>query len=536
MCSSVTCYASNFTNLMASAHISRRQRFYLLSFLRHDLKASVTVFFVALPLCLGIAMASGTPAYAGLIAGIIGGLVVGFISKSELSVSGPAAGLTAICTAAVGALGHIELLFISVAIAGVLQLLLGLFRLGGFTHFIPSAVIKGMLSAIGVLLISKQVPLLLGYDRPDFWTDQLFNLFTFRHGFSNFRSFYEALSPSVVVIGVLSALTMWLWEKKAGKRLGFLPATIVVVLTGSLAAAALPLCCPAWQLSASQYVVLPANMWQQISWPQWHEITDNTLVWRYAVIICFVASLETLLSIEAIDKLDPYNRLTPQNRELMAQGTGNILSGLLGGLPITAVIVRSAANAEAGARTRLSAITHAIWLLLAVAVAVPLINRIPYCVLAVILTRTGYNLVKPAMVKAVFKQGREQFMPFVFTVGSILLTDLLIGVVIGIVYSLYFIVKHTYRAGFALSHRHHAGVDEYRIHLAQNVSFMNKRRLKETLDQIPMYSVVHISGDECVYIDYDILEIIHDYKKKAVKKHIELTMESIPPVESISLH
>ncbi|MCU0333435.1 MAG: SulP family inorganic anion transporter [Chitinophagaceae bacterium] len=521
---------------MSTAHISRRQRFYLLSFFRHDFKASVTVFFVALPLCLGIAMASGTSAYAGLIAGIIGGLVVGFLSKSELSVSGPAAGLTAICTAAIGAMGSVELLFISVAIAGVLQLLLGLFRLGGFTHFIPSAVIKGMLSAIGILLISKQVPLLLGYDKPDFWTDQLFNLFTFDHGFSSIRSFYDALSPSALFIAALAAVVMWLWEQKAGKRLGFLPATIVVVLAGSLAAAALPLCCPAWQLSASQYVVLPAKMWQQISWPQWHEITDNTLVWRYAVVICFVASLETLLSIEAIDKLDPYNRLTPQNRELMAQGTGNILSGLLGGLPITAVIVRSAANAEAGARTRMSAITHAIWLLLAVAVAVPLINRIPYCVLAVILTRTGYNLVKPAMVKAVFRQGREQFMPFLFTVGAILLTDLLIGVVIGIVYSLYFIVKHTYRAGFTLVHQHHAGTDQYHIQLAQNVSFMNKRRLKETLDEIPMYSVVHISGTDCVYIDHDILEIIHDFGKKAVKKHIGLTLENVPAVESISLH
>ncbi len=252
--------------------------------------------------------------------------------------------------------------------------------------------------------------------------------------------------------------------------------------------------------------------------------------------ICFVASLETLLSVEAIDKLDPYNRITPQNRELVAQGTGNFLSGMAGGIPITAVIVRSAANAEAGARTKLSAFAHGLWLLLVVLIGVRFVNAIPYCVLAVILLRTGYNLAKPAMFTHVYRQGREQFIPFIVTIVAILLTDLLIGVLIGLVYSIYFLVKHTYRAGFVLRESRNGHINHVQVDLALNVSFLNKKKMKLMLDRIPPYSEVVINGGNSVYIDHDILEIIQDYRSKAHLRHIQLELINIPEVKTIELH
>lgn len=240
--------------------------------------------------------------------------------------------------------------------------------------------------------------------------------------------------------------------------------------------------------------------------------------------------------MEAIDKLDPYNRITPQNRELVAQGTGNFLSGILGGLPITAVIVRSSANAEAGARTKLSGFAHGVWLLLAVLFAVSILNMIPYCVLAVILIRTGYNLAKPKMIWAIYKQGREQFIPFIFTVAAILFTDLLIGVAIGVIYSIYFIIKHTYQAGFIVEEKSEGHHKHCNIELAMNVSYMNKKKLLEYLDKVPEYSVVEINGNHSNYIDNDVLEIIHNFKSKAHRKHIQLILHSIPEVEVMSVH
>jgi MFS superfamily sulfate permease-like transporter len=266
------------------------------------------------------------------------------------------------------------------------------------------------------------------------------------------------------------------------------------------------------------------------------ELFSNHLIWKNAVVICLIASLETLLSVEAIDKLDPYNRITPQNHELIAQGTGNLLSGLAGGLPITAVIVRSSANAEAGARTKASSFAHGLWLLLSLVLAIPLLNMIPYCVLAVILIRTGYNLAKPKMVLSIYKQGREQFIPFIVTVIAILFSDLLIGVCIGIIHSIYFMVKHTYRAGFVIREKQDGHSKQFIIELALNVSYLNKKKLIETLDRIPPYSIVVITGTKSVYIDYDILEIFQQYKSKARRKHIELVMKDVPEVATIELH
>lgn len=296
---------------MSNPHLSRRQRFYLFSFLRHDLPASITVFFVALPLCLGIALASGAPAHAGIIAGIVGGLVVSLVSQSSLSVSGPAAGLTTICAAAIGALQGLEAFYLSVAIAGILQLLLGWFKLGGFTHFIPAAVIKGMLSAIGVILIAKQIPLLIGYDQPDFWRDELVNLLTFSHGFEGIKLFYESLTPGALVVALFSAVVMFGWQKWFAKKLPLLPGSFVVVLAGSLCAFAFHAWVPSLALRPEQMVALPANMLASIDMPSIDMLFANAAIWKYGVILCFVASLETLLSVVAVDKLDPYNRITP---------------------------------------------------------------------------------------------------------------------------------------------------------------------------------------------------------------------------------
>ncbi len=514
----------------------KKLKFYFLSFLKHDFKASISVFFVALPLCLGVALASNAPVYSGLIAGIIGGIVIGLISKSSLSVSGPAAGLTAICAAAITRMGAIEIFFLSVSIAGILQLLLGIFRLGGFTHLIPSSVIKGMLAAIGLILISKQVPLLIGYDKPDFWREEFVNLLTFQHGFKQINNLYESISTGPIVIAVLCLALLAVWEKFLSNKLKSVPISFILVLFASLMAIVFNNFIPPLALTASQFVSVPQNVLSTIRLPDFSSLFSNAEIWKNAVVICFVATLETLLSIEAIDKIDPYNRITPQNRELIAQGTGNMLSGLVGGLPITAVIVRSSANAEAGAKTKLSAITHGIWIIIALLVAIPFINMIPYAVLAVILIRTGFGLTKPAMIMGVYRQGREQFLPFIITVLAILFTDLLIGVLIGIGYAVYFLVKHTYRAGFTMNEKQEGHMRHFHIDLALNVSFLNKKKLRDTLDAIPEYSIIDIFGSRSVYIDHDILEIIQDYKVKAKTKHIELRLQDIPEVETIELH
>jgi MFS superfamily sulfate permease-like transporter len=354
--------------------------------------------------------------------------------------------------------------------------------------------------------------------------------------FKNIESLYTHTSAGSIVIASLTLLFLIVWKRTLAKKITFLPASFVTVLFGVLLAIVIKNYFPSLHLSSSQFVNVPENIFSQIKFPDYSVLFTNVAIWKTAVIIAFVASLETLLSTEAIDKLDPYNRITSQNRELVAQGTGNFVSGLLGGLPITAVIVRSSANAEAGAKTGLSSFMHGAWLLLAVMFAIPLLNQIPYCVLAVILVRTGYNLAKPKMIASVYKQRREQFLPFIVTVIAVLFTDLLIGVLIGIAYALYFLMKHTYRAGFTIKERKEGEALHFTIELALNVSFINKKRFMEMLDSIPPNSIVEINGSDSVYIDYDILEIFHDFKSKAHQKNIKLIMKDIPDVETIELH
>jgi MFS superfamily sulfate permease-like transporter len=515
---------------------TRKSRFYLLAFLRHDLKASVTVFFVALPLCLGISLASGAPVYSGLIAGIIGGLLVSLLSGSQLSVAGPAAGLTAICASAIVDLGGLEVFFLSVTIGGLLQVLLGVFKLGGFTHFIPSAVIKGMLAAIGIILMSKQVPLLIGYGEPDFWRNEFFNIITFNHAFSHIKDLVQSISPTVIGISLFSFLLIWIWDNHTPKKWKIFPSSILIVVIGSMLALLIAQFLPALALSPTQYVNVPGKLFAQVRFPDFSQLFHHSAIWKYAVFIAVVASLETLLSVEAVDKLDPYNRITEQNRELLAQGAANTLSGLLGGLPVTAVIVRSSANAEAGARTKLSSFAHGLWLLLLSIAAVPLLNAIPYCVLAVILIRTGYQLSRPSRILAIYRQGREQFLPFMVTVVAILSTDLLVGVGIGVGYAIWYLIKHTYRAGLTVKERNEGHIRHFEIGLAMNVSFLNKKKLLVLLDRIPSYAVVEVDGRDSVYIDHDILEILHDFRSKAHNRHIQVRYLGIPDVEGMELH
>lgn len=518
------------------SHYKNKVKYYYFSFQKHDLKASIAVFFVALPLCLGIALASGTPIYSGLISGIIGGTLVAIISKSQLSVSGPAAGLTAICAASITELGSLQIFFLAIVVAGILQIVIGLFKLGGFTHFIPSTVIKGMLAAIGIILITKQIPLVIGYGKPDFWTKEFFNIITLNNVFSHLDSVYQHTNLGVILIVIVSLIILYLWKILMRDRNFFIPPSIFIVSNGIFMAWLFKNYFPDLQLLTNQFITIPNNIFSEVTFPDFSALFIHSLIWKNAVIICFVATLETLLSTEAIDKLDPFNRITPRNHELIAQGIGNISSGILGGLPITAVIVRSSANAEAKAKTKLSAIMHGIWLLIAVVLFVPVLNMIPYCVLAIILIRTGYNLAKPKMIKAVYKQGREQFLPFIVTVISILFTDLLIGVLIGIGYAIYFLIKHNYKEGISTQIKNIGHAKQYSIDLATNVSFLNKKSLLKQLDEIPEYSVVEINGAHSLYIDRDILEIIQDYKVKAKQKHIQLKLIDIAEVETIGLH
>ncbi len=515
--------------------LSRRQQYYFSSFLKHDLKASITVFFVALPLCLGISLASGAPLLSGLLSGIIGGIVVSAISRSPLSVSGPAAGLTAICATAIAETGSLQAFFLAVSLAGIIQVITGTLKLGGFTHLIPSSVIKGMLAAIGILLISKQIPIIIGYDQPDFWRNEFFNIITFDHAFQHIDNLYHKLSPGSLILAAASIAVLILWKKYAAHRISFIPTSFVTVLVGTLLALAFA-STQSLSLTPNQYVTIPKTILDQMQMPDFHLLFETPSIWKYGIVIALVASLETLLSIEAIDKIDPQNRITPQNRELIAQGTGNLLSGILGGLPITAVIVRSAANAEAGARTRLSGIFHGVWLILVIVLASSLVNYVPYVVLAVILVRTGYNLAKPAMILNIYKQGKEQFLPFIVTIVAMLATDLLIGVLIGIVYSLYFLIRNTYKAGYTISENVQGHTMHVNMELALNVSFLNKRKIKEALDRIPPYSIVTIDGTRSINIDHDILEIFQEFRSKARQRHLQLELKNIPEVSVIELH
>jgi MFS superfamily sulfate permease-like transporter len=491
-----------------------------------DLPASIVVFLVAVPLCLGVAVASGLPPFTGLIAGMVGGIIVGLVSKSQLSVSGPAAGLTAIVAAAVLKMPVVEAFFLAVVIAGVLQIIMGISKLGVIGDYVPNSVIKGMLAAIGIILILKQFPYLVGY-KTSFEGDETFIEATGENTFSSALHSLNHLTPIAVAIGILGILILIFFETKwmkSKKIFNVLSGPLVVVVMGILVNIFLGDLDHKLTNSSAQLVNIPvaASATEFLSFfklPGWGGITSFA-VWKTALTLALVASLETLLGIEAVDKLDSLKRVTPSNRELIAQGTGNIVSGLLGGLPITSVIVRSSANVNAGAKTKMSTIMHGVFILLFVFFAPEVLNLIPLAALAAILVFTGYKLAKITLFRDYYKKGWDQFMPFITTIIAIVLTDLLIGVLIGIAVGIFYIIRSNFRTAiFTVKDK-----DYYLVRLRKDISFFSKPKLKKELENIPKNSKLMIDLTKAEFIDKDIIETINEFMAHAQLKNIEVTL------------
>jgi len=516
--------------------VKRTIKYYRIIWLKHDLPAGLSVFLVALPLCLGIALASGAPLYAGLLSGIIGGLVVSIISGSQLAVSGPAAGLTTTVAASIISLGDYKIFLLAVIVAGLFQLVLGLLKLGAIANYFPSSVIKGMLAAIGIILISKQIPLALGYDQPDFWTSGFVKLFSPGNFLGSIENFNHHITRGAILISVISLIVLIFFQLPKSKKLKIIPAPLFVVVIGVFTNILFTTMASDFSLKQTQLVNIPSNVFAGISFPDFSKLFSSTEIWKDGVIIGLLATLETLLCIEAIDKLDKHNRITPVNRELIAQGIGNMTCGIFGAIPMTAVVVRGAANVDAGAKTKLSAFTHGLFLLIAVLLFPFLLNKIPYASLAAILLITGYNLAKPKLFFNMWTLGWKQFLPFALTIIVILLTDLLIGVSIGLLISIYFIVQNNFKAEYKITETLDKGVDNYLIKLNSNVTFLNKVKLRKALDEVPENSVLTIDGSECNFIDYDILEIISEYHNKASDRNINLILKGIKKVNVTAVH
>ncbi|WP_462262796.1 SulP family inorganic anion transporter [Ferruginibacter sp.] len=516
--------------------MKRKIKYYRLLWLKHDLPAGLSVFLVALPLCLGIALASGAPLYAGLLSGIIGGLVVSLISGSSLGVSGPAAGLTTLVGAAIISLGDYKIFLLAVIVAGLFQLLLGLLKLGVIASYFPSSVIKGMLAAIGIILISKQIPFALGYDKPDFWRSGFMNLFSDNNFFANLKNFNHEITMGSIIISLVSLAVLILLQQPFAKKLKIIPAPLLAVVCGIIVNLIFTKVASVYTLKQAQLVNIPSSIFSNIAFPEISKLFSNVEIWKNGLLIGLLATLETLLCVEAVDKLDKHNRITPLNRELVAQGIGNIACGLLGAIPLTAVVVRGSANIDAGGRTKLSAFTHGLFLLLSVLLIPFLLSTIPYASLAAILFVTGYNLTKPKLFRNMWSLGWKQFIPFMFTIIVILATDLLIGVLIGLLISIYFIIRNNFKAEYKITKIKKHETETFYIKLNSNVTFLNKVKLKKTLDQIPEYSVLTIDGSDCNFIDYDILEVISEYANKAHDRHIELHLNGIEKVNVTAVH
>ncbi|HEX6226908.1 MAG TPA: SulP family inorganic anion transporter [Chryseolinea sp.] len=493
----------------------------------HDLPASIVVFLVALPLCLGVALASGAPLFAGIIAGVVGGIVVGSISGSALSVSGPAAGLTTIVLSSITTMGSFEAFLTTVVLAGIIQFILGVFKAGTIGNYFPSSVIKGMLAAIGLILILKQIPHAIGYDK-DFEGDESFIQADGQNTFTEIVHAFGYINFGAVIVFAFSMLILIMWERPAIKNHKFstlLPAPLFVVATGLLLNIIFLNAFPALAIEQEHLVSLPVaeslgSFINQFELPDFSVIGKKE-TWTIAFTIAIVASLESLLSIDAVDKLDPFKRTSPLSRELKAQGIANAVSGLIGGLPVTAVIVRSSANVAAGARTRTSAVTHGLLLLLTALFIPTFLNKIPLASLAAILLMVGYKLAKPSLIRNMYLKGKDQFIPFAVTIIAILLTDLLIGITIGILVGLFFVLKTNFhRALFSVNEN-----GNYLIRLTKDVSFLNKALLRQTFKEIPDGANVIIDGARSAFIDQDILETINDFRESASNRDISVELK-----------
>lgn len=488
-----------------------------------DLRAGLVVFLVALPLCLGIATASGAPALSGIVAGVVGGIIVGRASGSSLSVAGPAAGLTVIVLDGIGQLGFAAFLTATM-LAGVLQIGLGVLRLGVLAHFVPNAVIRGMLAAIGLILVLKQIPHAVGYDA-DYEGDFGFEQRDGHNTFSELLYSVEALQPGAIAVAALGFLAFFLWRDYRGLRLTkVIPPHLIVVILGVVAAALLAPTSLA--IDATHFVAIPLagaeglmGLWQG---PEIGAVADPR-VWQTAAVLAAVASIESLLCVEATDRLDPLHRITPADRELKAQGLGNIFSGFLGGLPVTAVIVRSYANLQAGARSRWSAVIHGVILAIATLAGAALINQIPLAALAVVLLIVGGKLTPPRLYREMWAKGAGQFLPFIATVALILLTDLLTGTLLGLGVGLFFVIRENYRTAITATTD---GPNVF-VRFAANVTFLNKARLKKIFEEAQPGFMI-IDGSQARFVDNDIIDTIVDFESLAKTRGITLEIKRSP--------
>lgn len=481
-----------------------------------DMIAGLVVFLVAVPLCLGIAHASGAPIIAGIISGIVGGVVVGLLSGSHVSVTGPAAGLTAIVLAQVQELGSFEAFLLAVAISGVLQIGLGALRAGVLANYAPNNVIKGLLAAIGVILILKQAPHLVGHDA-DYVGDTTFAQEDGENTFTGILIGIQRFLPGAAVIGLGCTALLLAWDRSRLKKSLF-PAPLAAVLLGVVVNEILRASGSSWAIDATHLVAVPVigsgegQGWGDVfRTPDFSQIS-NPKIYTAAITLTIVASIETLLNLEATDKLDPLKRSSPTNRELVAQGVGNTISGMIGGLPMTSVIIRSSVNANAGARTRVSTVFHGVLLAVCVFLFPTLLNRIPLSALAAILIVTGFKLASPALFRQMWREGRGQFVPFAVTVVAIVLTDLLVGVIIGLVVSVLFLLDANLRRGVRMFREVHAGGVVHRIELPSQASFLNRAALIAELNKFQEGDHVVIDARTCDYVDPDILGAIREFR------------------------
>jgi len=488
--------------------------------LKSDFASGLVVFLVALPLCLGIALASGAPLFAGIITGIIGGIVVGFLSQSHISVSGPAAGLTAIVFVAIADLGY-EAFLVAVILAGAMQLALGLIKAGTISNYFPSNVIEGMLAGIGVIIFIQQIPHALGANVEIGSGLAIFS--------SVFASFLD-IQPGILIITVASLAVLIAWQNVPSlKKLKLIPGALVAVVLGILINATFILTGSPLAVDAAYLVNLPVpssldEVKEVFITPSFAAIGDPG-VWVVAITITIVASIETLLCIEATERLDPLKRFVNTNVELKAQGIGNMISGVLGGLPMTSVVVRSSANVNAGAKSKMSAIIHGLLLLVCVASIPMLLNRIPMATLAAILLMIGYKLANPATIKHFWEKGKYQFIPFIATLLAVVFLDLLKGVALGMIISVIFILRGNIKRAYYFRKEQYKNGDIIHVDLAQEVSFLNKAAIKLTLTNLPRNCKVVINASDTVYIAHDVLDLIHEFKTvNAPEKGIEVLL------------
>lgn len=501
----------------------------LLANFKNDIPAGLVIFLVALPLCLGIALASGTPVSSGIIAGIIGGLLVPLISKSPLSVSGPAAGLTTIVLLGMETIGSFEGLLGAIFLAGFVQMILGVLKLGNIAYFVPSSVIKGMMAGIGFILILKQIPHAIGYDTGSFEIDEF--IISDENTFTLLFSLLTNLKWGALIISVFSIFLIAIWNKTKLAKLKWLPSALIITLGGVFINLFFKIFIPELYLSGNSLVYIPQGTNPYFSFnlvsPDWSQIL-NPNVLKISLTIGIVASLESLLTVEAVDKMDPLKRKSPLNRELIAQGMANCMSGLIGGIPITSVVVRSSVNINSGGKTKMAALAHGVFLVIAILYFIDYINMIPLASLASILLTVGYKLVEPKILKKIKNEGYAQFAPAVVTTLTILFIGLLTGIVVGLLVGLFFVFKTNYHSPMTITREG----DEVLISFNKDMSFIHKAIITKTLENLEPGVSVTVDGSKTQFIDYDVMEELREFQIESKNSFVKVKYINIEGLEN----